>query len=65
MIDIRQLKLTIQMKGEADMGIVNRSPSRSFEDVAVGFLGQHAGKIYLGLAVLATLVVGWHDHPVG
>lgn len=43
------------------MGIVNRPQSRTLEDVVVGFLGQHAGKIYFGLILLAVWVVGWRD----
>lgn len=34
---------------------------RTFEDKTVRLLAEHAGKIYLGLLVLAILVVKLHD----
>ncbi|MFM8696133.1 MAG: hypothetical protein ACKOEN_05520 [Betaproteobacteria bacterium] len=34
---------------------------RTFEDKTVRVLAEHAGKIYLGLLVLAILVVKLHD----
>ncbi|NBX96387.1 MAG: hypothetical protein EBQ88_06645 [Betaproteobacteria bacterium] len=37
---------------------------RTFEDKTVRMLADHAGKIYLGLFVLAALVVTLHE-PLG
>ena len=37
---------------------------RTFEDKTVRMLADHAGKIYLGLLVLAALVVTLHE-PLG
>lgn len=37
---------------------------RTFEDKTVRLLAEHAGKIYLGLLVLAVLVVQLHE-PMG
>jgi hypothetical protein len=38
-------------------GTEQRAPYRGFEDKAVLFLGNNAGKVWLGIAVLAVLVV--------
>ena len=38
-------------------GTEQRVPYRGFEDKAVLFLGNNAGKVWLGIAILAVLVV--------
>jgi hypothetical protein len=40
-----------------DAGTEQRAPYRGFEDKAVLFLGNNAGKVWLGIAILAVLVV--------
>ncbi len=40
-------------------GAQSPAPYQSMEDKAVLFLGQNAGKVWIGIAVLAALVVYW------